>query len=674
MTVPASPAFLAGHSEMARLLREKDWSTSPLGQPASWPQPLRSVVSLMLGSPFPMFVVWGPGLHTLYNDSYAEIMGDKHPRGVGGYFLDIWHEIQSDLEPLIARVLGGEPFFMENLPLRMRRHGFDEDTWFTFSYSPVTDEAGHIAGFYCACTETTRMVRAERRLLAREDWLQSLFDQSPGFAAVVRGRSHVIERANQACHTITGHRPLEGLAVSLALPELVGQGLVVWLDRVYRSGKPFVGRSVPAALHRGPGQAPQEVFLDFMLQPLRDATGQVQGIFMQGHDVSAQHHAQLALREADQQKDDFLATLAHELRNPLAPIRTAVHLLGSPRATEDSRAQATRVIERQVMHVTRLLDDLIDIARITKQRLALKKEVVEVATVVDAAMEAARPLADAKGHRLVAQVDDPGVRLLVDPVRITQVLSNLLNNASKYTDPGGTIVLAVCCDGPRLRFDITDNGIGLGGDALSKLFVMFSQEKSALDRSEGGLGIGLALVKGLVEMHGGTVSAASEGLGRGSRFVVELPVSEGTAPCEPPAAPAPECQPEQRLRVLLADDNRDAVDMLAALLRMGGHEVMTAYEGEGAAAMAARHRPDVMVLDIGMPGLNGYEVARQVRAQAWDRQPLLVAATGWGQQDDQRRAMAAGFDVHLTKPFDPQALSDLLAAHAAVPAAALSAS
>jgi signal transduction histidine kinase/ActR/RegA family two-component response regulator len=674
MTVPAPPAFLAGQSDMARLMREKDWSTSPLGPPAAWPPPLRSAVSLMLGSAFPMFLGWGPQLHTLYNDAYAEIMGDKHPGGVGQPFLDIWHEIRADLEPLTARALGGEPFFMENLPLRMRRRGFDEDTWFTFSYSPVFDEADQIAGIYCACTETTRMVQAERRLREREDWLQSLFDQSPGFAAVVRGRNHVIERANQACHALIGHRPLEGRVVSQALPELVGQGLVVWLDRVYRSGKPFVGRSVHAVLNLMPGQSPHEVYLDFMLQPLLDATGQVQGIFMQGHDVSAQHHAQQALREADQQKDDFLATLAHELRNPLAPIRTAVHLLGSPRASEDARAQATRVIERQVVHITRLLDDLIDIARITKQRLALRKERVEVATVVEAAMEAARPLADAKGHRLVAQVDDPRVSLLVDPVRITQVLSNLLNNAAKYTDPGGTIVLAVCCDGPRLRFDITDNGIGLGGDALSKLFVMFSQEKSALDRSEGGLGIGLALVKGLVEMHGGTVSAASEGLGRGSRFVVELPVAEGSVPCAPTPAPVSGQRPQARQSVLLADDNRDAVDMLAALLRMGGHEVMTAYDGEGALAMALNHRPDVMVLDIGMPGLNGYEVARQVRAQAWERQPLLVAATGWGQQDDRRKATAAGFDLHLTKPFDPQALTDLLAAHAAVPAVALSAS
>lgn len=229
------------------------------------------------------------------------------------------------------------------------------------------------------------------------------------------------------------------------------------------------------------------------------------------------------------------------------------------------------------------------------------------------------------------------------------------------------------CDGARLRFVITDNGIGLADGALNKLFVMFSQEKSALDRSEGGLGIGLALVKGLVELHGGTVSANSEGLGHGSRFVVELPVAETPAPCGPPTVPVSAAIARPRMSVLLADDNRDAVDMLAEMLRMGGHEVMTAYDGEAAVAMALRHRPDVMVLDIGMPGLNGYEVARHVRAQAWVRRPLLVAATGWGQQDDRRKASAAGFDVHLTKPFDPQVLADLMAAHSG-PAAVLSAS
>ncbi|MDP3760677.1 MAG: response regulator [Ramlibacter sp.] len=662
--MPLKPelAFLNGHSSMARLMREKQWAGTPLGPPEEWPQSLRSIVNLMLGSAFPMFVGWGPDLNTLYNDAYAEIMGAKHPDGLGKPFLEIWHEISEDLRPLARRAMGGEAFYMENLPLRMSRHGYEEDTWFTFSWSPVLDESGRIAGMYCACTETTRMVQAERHLRAREEWLQALFDQAPGFAAVVRGPDHVFEMANEAYYSITGNRTLVGRTLAEALPEVREQGFIDWLDGVYKSGVPFVGRSFPITISKGPGAPRHEAYVDFMYQPLRDASGRVQGIFIQGHDVTEQHRAQQALREADQQKDEFLATLAHELRNPLAPLRSAAHILATPGVSDETRNRVTDVIGRQVGHMSRLLDDLIDIARITQRRLLLRKELVEVGSVVDAAVEAARPLADAKVHRLTVDVADRSAQLLVDPVRITQVLSNLLNNATKYTDPGGLIRLHVEAVDGKVQFTVTDNGIGLTDSALKTMFVMFAQEKAALERSEGGLGIGLALVKGLVELHGGAVSASSEGVGKGSRFVVKIPGASfaasqpgeaGTAEPEPAAATA-------RL-VLLADDNRDASDLMAELLRMSGHTVHTAHDGTEAAEMALRHKPDVLVLDIGMPGLNGYEVAQRVRAQPWGARPLIIAATGWGQEQDRQKATEAGFDLHLTKPFDPRMLTDIIA-------------
>lgn len=254
---------------------------------------------------------------------------------------------------------------------------------------------------------------------------------------------------------------------------------------------------------------------------------------------------------------------------------------------------------------------------------------------------------------------------MVDPVRIAQVLSNLLNNALKYTDPGGDIRLNVQPVKDALRFEVSDNGIGLSASALDKLFVMFSQEQASLERSEGGLGIGLALAKALVELHGGTVSASSPGPGMGSTFVVELPWhAEVQPPSSGSAALAP-ADLRQALpathRVLLADDNQDACEVLAEVLRLSGHAVVTAHDGTQAALLALQQRPDVLVLDIGMPGTNGYEVARQVRAQPWGGQPLLVAATGWGQEEDRRKATEVGFDVHLTKPFDPVVLVDLLA-------------
>jgi PAS domain S-box-containing protein len=661
MKVKPELAFLVGQSAMGRLIHETTWAGSPLGDPESWPQSLRSVVNLMLGSAFPMFVGWGPELITLYNDAYAEIMGAKHPHGLGKPFLEIWHEISDDLQPLVRRAMGGEAFYMENLPLRMRRHGYEEDTWFTFSWSPVLDEMGRIAGMHCACTETTRMVMVERHLRAREEWLQTLFDQAPGFAAVVRGPDHVFEMANDAYRAVTGHRDLVGKTVVEALPEVETQSFADLLNSVYQTGIPFVGRSFPINIRQGPNGEAREAYVDFMYQPLRDAAGRVQGIFIHGHDVTEQHRAQQALRDADRQKDEFLATLAHELRNPLAPLRNASHLLSMPGLSEKSRLHTTQVIGRQVGHMSRLLDDLIDISRITQRRLLLKTELVDVGTLVESALEASRPLADAKQHTLAVRVQDRSALLLVDPVRITQVLCNLLNNACKYTDPGGRIELDVTADEDMLQFAITDNGIGIKASALQTLFLMFAQEKAALERSEGGLGIGLALVKGLVELHGGIVSASSEGVGHGSRFVVRIPSASASAQPDTPGAPQPQPTPTPQRKVLLADDNRDASDLLAELVRRCGHIVHTAHDGKKATELALKHRPDVLVLDIGMPGLNGYEVAQRVRAQPWGAKPFIIAATGWGQEQDRRKASEAGFDLHLTKPFDPQILTDLLA-------------
>ncbi|MEJ5992082.1 ATP-binding protein [Ramlibacter sp. PS3R-8] len=654
-------SFLSGPSVMAQLMRDKDWSDSAVGPPQEWPQALRSVVNLLLGSAFPMFVAWGPQLAQLYNDAYLEIMGAKHPGGLGRPLLENWAEIRQDVGPLAEQAMQGHSRYLENLPLRMRRGRGEgeEDTWFTFSYSPVQDESGAVAGMFCACIETTRTVLAERDLRARSEWLQTLFDQAPGFAAVLRGPEHVFAQVNEAYRNLVGGRDLIGRSVADALPEVVNQGFVGWLDAVYRTGEPFIGRAVPAVISRSTGEPPYEAFIDFMYQPLRDAAGRVDGIFVQGHDVTEQHRSREALRQADRQKDEFLATLAHELRNPLAPIRSATYLLRSPAAPAEARNRATEILARQVDHMARLLDDLMDISRITQRRLVLKRERLTVAAAVESALEAGRPLLEAKRHRLQTNVVDPDACLDADPLRLTQVLSNLLNNASKYTDPGGRIAVDARQSGDSIVFTVSDTGIGLSESAIRTMFTMFAQEQTALERSEGGLGIGLALAKGLVELHGGRISASSEGPGLGSRFVVELPAAPApvAATAASPAAASAAARPRT---VLLADDNSDAAEALAELLRLEGHVVHTAAHGLQAAEMAVALRPDVIVLDIGMPGLNGYEVAQRIRAQAWGAKPLLVAATGWGQEGDRQKATAAGFDRHLTKPFDPQRLVDLV--------------
>lgn len=365
-----------------------------------------------------------------------------------------------------------------------------------------------------------------------------------------------------------------------------------------------------------------------------------------------------ALRDTDRRKDAFLATLSHELRNPLAPIRNAAEVLASPRLTPMQLRWTQSVIQRQTAHMASLLDDLLELTRITQGKLQLRKQACSIQSVIDAAVETARPLLDKKRHELHTRVPDDIPPFIADPVRLAQAISNLLTNAAKYTDAGGRIELSACLD-DRLTIAVQDNGIGIPAEQLAGLFTMFSQVPSAIGRSEGGLGVGLALVKGLAELHGGTVEARSEGAGKGSRFLIALPF-EAAAESGPLAQQGPTVVPFGKLRVLIADDNRDAADSLSMLLSMDGYEVRTVYGGRAAISAAETFRPDVALLDIGMPEVNGYVAANTIRKQRGGADIYLVAITGWGQKEDKRRALEAGFATHVTKPVDPNVLRDLL--------------
>jgi signal transduction histidine kinase/ActR/RegA family two-component response regulator len=377
-------------------------------------------------------------------------------------------------------------------------------------------------------------------------------------------------------------------------------------------------------------------------------------------DVTQRKRHERELLEADRRKDEFLATLAHELRNPLAPIRQAATIARNEHASEAQKRWSNNVIERQVQHMSLLLDDLLDVSRITHGTLQLRKQPADLQSIVGAAIETARPLLDERRHQL--RVDVPAdLEVNADPLRLAQVLSNLLTNAAKYTSPQGSIRV----DASRVDTDVViaveDNGIGLASDDLARVFGMFAQVRSAQEHAAGGLGIGLALAKGIVELHGGRIEAASAGPGTGSRFSVRLPgiaVSTRPARVEPsrsnPDAPS-------ALRILLADDNRDAAESLAIILKLEGHEVELAHDGAAALRAFERGRHDVALLDIGMPNSNGYEVAREIRATPAGRGVLLVAITGWAQDSDKARSMSAGFDHHLTKPIEPDVLVALLA-------------
>jgi signal transduction histidine kinase/ActR/RegA family two-component response regulator len=379
-------------------------------------------------------------------------------------------------------------------------------------------------------------------------------------------------------------------------------------------------------------------------------------------EVQVRQAAEAALLEADRRKDEFLATLAHELRNPLAPIRHAVKLLEAKAASEQQQRWGRSVIGRQVQRMALLLDDLLDVSRITRGRLSLKIDVVDLHSVVDAALEVARPLIDTKNQQLIVVLPEHRIKVSCDPLRLSQSLSNLLTNAAKYTDDGGRITLSVELSEAALRLSVKDTGIGIDPQAIPGLFEIFSQLDPAIDRAEGGLGIGLALVKGLVSLHGGRVEVASAGAGLGSEFSIYLPRSLVTI--DTAMAPLPLAGQETAgtadCKVLMADDNRDAVDSMALLLQFAGYEVMVAYTGKDALTMVKQHRPQVALLDVGMPDMTGYDVARAIRQMDWGRSMVLIAITGWGQADDKEHASAAGFDRHLTKPVDPTEVEALL--------------
>jgi len=365
------------------------------------------------------------------------------------------------------------------------------------------------------------------------------------------------------------------------------------------------------------------------------------------------------LREQDRRKDEFIATLSHELRNPLAPIRAAAAVIASPQVTPAQLKRAQLIVERQVTHMALLLDDLLDIARITQGKLQLKKQTLSLTSVIDSAVEAVRPTFDGKGQHLGLSLPTEPVLLDADHLRLSQILSNLLMNAAKYSDPGSHIELACTIHANSVSLSVKDNGIGLAPDSIAGIFEMFSQIDGVVGRSDGGLGIGLALVKGLTELHGGTIEARSGGLGHGSEFVVCLPlVAPQPATSSVVAVQGP---PPVRRRVLIADDNRDAAEGLAMLLELEGHEVRLAHLGQAALSLAQMFRPETAVLDIGMPDLSGYEVAQALRREPWAAGIQLIALTGWGQDHDRRLALEAGFDHHLVKPADPDELAGLIA-------------
>jgi PAS domain S-box-containing protein len=405
----------------------------------------------------------------------------------------------------------------------------------------------------------------------------------------------------------------------------------------------------------------QTRWLAGMAKVFADENGQAQRMLGVNMDITERKKIEEDLKEADRRKNEFLATLAHELRNPLAPIRNAVQVLKAEGSPHADLAWGKDVIDRQVQVMARLLEDLLDVSRISRNNLELRSERIELAAVLEAALETSRPNIQAGGHQLTVTLPPEPVYLDADPVRLAQVFANLLNNAAKYTEDGGRIWLTARRDGAQVVVSVRDTGIGMAPEMLPRVFEIFAQSRRALERAQGGLGIGLSLVKGLVELHGGTIEAHSAGFGRGSEFVVHLPTAAA-----PPSRPAEPLHPDRELvrskhRLLIADDNQDITDSLAMVLKIMGQEVVVAYDGEQAVTAFESQHPEIVVLDLGMPRLNGCEACMRIRQLPRGKDAILLAVTGWGHDEDRERTEAAGFDGHLVKPVHPRDLMNLLA-------------
>ncbi|HSK76004.1 MAG TPA: ATP-binding protein [Thermoanaerobaculia bacterium] len=517
--------------------------------------------------------------------------------------------------------------------------------------------------------EIAQRRRAEANLREQRQWLRVTLE-SIGDAVIATDMEARVSFLNPVAQDLTGWTETEAAGRPLEeVFDIVNEDSRARAEspvrKVLREGTTAGLANHTVLISRDGGEIP----IDDCAAPIRDEEGRLHGVVMVFHDVVERRklERELTLRaerlaEADRRKDEFLAMLAHELRNPLAPIRNGLYLMASPGASPAALERAREMMERQVQHLVRLVDDLLDISRITRGKVQLHKEPVDVVLLVRRAGEAVRPQMEAKGHLFEVTEPTEPVVLEADPTRLDQILANLLNNAVKFTDPGGSIELSARVVGGEVLISVRDTGIGIEPELLSQIFEPFLQGNQSLDRSQGGLGIGLTLARTLVEMHGGVLTARSEGPGRGSELIVCLPapgVGERRREMTQDSRATGEGRPGRR--VLVVDDNLDSAETIALMAQLWGHDVRTAHDGQAALTTAADYRPEVVLLDIGLPGMDGFEVAKRLREQEWMAGVMLVAMTGYGQEEDRRRSREAGFDHHMVKPIDPGALEALLA-------------
>jgi PAS domain S-box-containing protein len=600
MSAPASRSFLSGGGVTGEIMRSIDWAQTPVGPIETWSISLRTAVGILLHSRHPMFLWWGPELTQFYNDAYLPSFGvEKHPAAMGGRGRETWPEIWSIIGPKIDDVMSrGESTWDEDALVPILRNGKIEDVYWTYGYSPVFDDAGDVGGVLVVCTETTERVLAAQReqvALAEAELERSrilrLFAEAPAGICIVRGPGLVIEFTNEEyCHLV-GRSELVGKQLLEALPELKEQGVDERLRDVMRSGETFIGRESRVANDGGvPG--PRERFFTFIWSPLREPNGVVDSVSMFAFDVTDQviarrkaedlavqleravvseHTARQTAEVANQAKDDFLATVSHELRTPLTAMLGWARMLIDGKISPSKREHALTVIERNAVAQARLIDDLLDVSRIIAGNMRLHFAAVDIARVVESAIDSVRPALDAKSIELHTAMGPVMSSVVGDPNRLQQVVWNLLVNAAKFTHKGGRVQVTLKCHTLHVELRIDDNGRGISADFLPRVFDRFRQAETGHSRSPGGLGLGLAISRHLVELHRGSLDAYSEGEGRGSSFVLTLPLAPVVKAPIPRSTTSGEPDFEDRkelegLRVLVVDDEQDARERTTSIL------------------------------------------------------------------------------------------------------------
>ena len=696
-------------------------------EPDSWPEGLRAIGDLILASRFPMFMAIGPELRLFYNDAYSDLLGDKHPAAHGAPYANVRPELWERMRPYFALVLAGEATQLQHALMEFERNGKRERRFFSVSLSPVR-HAGQVAGVYCVLTETTSDVLSEHRHAFHQklgETLDGLDDAVHIMKATsaMTGQSLGVARVgygeiDHAGRTVTVDRDwTEGRMASLAgmshalddfgpeIADMLRQGRTVRIDDVGADARSAPG----AAAYAGIGARAvvivpiiEEARLSavfYLHEPFarhwtEQETAMAEDVARHTREVVRRSRLEETLRDAaierdallqserlarvqaerlSHTKDEFLAMLAHELRNPLAPISSSASLLSMQFASEPRICQTSSIISRQVKHMSRLIDDLLDVSRVTRGLVKLKLATVDFREVVTGALDQTRPLVLEKSHQVRVELPEAPVWVRGDQTRLVQSVANIVNNAAKYTPKGGQLTLALEAVDGRMALRVRDNGSGMPPDLVPSVFDLFTQGARTLARSQGGLGLGLTLVKRLIDMHEGEVAAHSEGVGFGSTFTLTLPCVAGACdggeaqPGDPETARA---VLQRKLKVLIVDDNSDAADSLATLLQVQGHATSVEYDAQSALRRARVERPDVMLIDIGLPDIDGYQLAQELRALSETAATVPVAVTGYGQARDRERALQAGFAHHLVKPVDMTALVRILESSASLAALA----